>query len=69
MSAESLDKSLDQLLREYLERLPREPDPEADAAEFTRLSYLAHGHSKGWKFNREEIHERGQHARREDRCT
>jgi len=29
------------------------------AAEFKRLSRLAHGDSKGWKFNREEIHDRG----------
>ena len=28
------------------------------AAEFKRLSRLAHGDSKGWKFNREEIYDR-----------
>ena len=33
-------------------------DPAAEAAEFTRLSRLSHGNSRGWKFNREEIHER-----------
>ena len=33
--------------------------PEEIAAEFERLSRLAHGDSKGWKFNREEIHDRG----------
>ena len=68
--AEDLGTSVDQLLRVYLDELAAksrgETDPEANALEFTRLSYLTHGHSKGWKFNREEAHERGQHASRQD---
>ena len=28
------------------------------AAEFERLSYLAGGDARGWKFNREELHGR-----------
>jgi hypothetical protein len=43
--------SAEGLVREYLVRL-------ADADEFERLSKVADGDSRGWKFNREEIHER-----------
>ena len=56
--AEVLGTSVNQLVRDYLEQLAGVSDPVADAAEFTRLSRLSHGDSKGWKFNREEIHER-----------
>jgi hypothetical protein len=59
-SAEALGTSVNQLVREYLERLAGKTDTDsaADAAEFVRLSRLAHGNSRGWKFNRDEIHER-----------
>lgn len=56
--AESLGKSVNQLLREYLEQLAGGKNPEADAEEFARLSRSARGDSRGWKFNREEAHER-----------
>ena len=56
--AEVLGTSVNQLVRDYLAQLAGARDREADAAEFTRLSLLSHGDSKGWKFNREEIHER-----------
>jgi Family of unknown function (DUF6364) len=56
--ADALGTSINQLVREYLERLAGEADPEQDAAEFERLSRLAQGNSRGWKFNREELHER-----------
>jgi len=32
--------------------------PEADAVEFERLSRLANGNSRGWKFDRDEIRDR-----------
>ena len=57
--AEALGTSVNQLVREYLEQLAGKSDPRADAAEFERLSRLAQGNSRGWKFNREELHERG----------
>jgi hypothetical protein len=57
-SAEALGKSVNQLVREYLEQLGGKTDPAADAAEFKRLSLEAKGRSRGWKFNREEIHQR-----------
>jgi hypothetical protein len=56
--AEAPGTSLDRLVREYLEQWARETDPTTNAAEFTRLSRLSHGDSRGWKFDREEIHER-----------
>ena len=56
--AEILGTSVNQLVRNYLEELAGKRDPKAEAAEFTRLSRLSHGNSRGWKFNREEIHER-----------
>jgi hypothetical protein len=51
--AEVLGTSVNQL-----EQLAGKRDPVADAAEFARLSRISHGNSRGWKFNREEIHER-----------
>ena len=54
--AEALGKSLNQLIRDYLQRLAGSDDPEKSIAEFKRLS--GKGHSRGWRFNRNEIHER-----------
>lgn len=56
--AEALGTSVNQLIRDYLEQLTGKTDPNEDAAEFERLSRLAQGNSGGWRFNREEIHER-----------
>ena len=56
--AEILGTSVNQLVREYLEQLAGKTDPNADAAEFEKLSRLARGDSRGWKFDREELHER-----------
>ncbi len=54
--AEALGKSLNQLIRDYLQKLAGGDDPEQNVAEFKRLS--GQGHSRGWRFNRDEIHER-----------
>ena len=56
--AEAMGTSVNQLVREYLEQLVGKTDPDGDAAEFERLSRLAQGDARGWKFNREELHER-----------
>lgn len=56
--AEVMGTSVNQLIRDYLEQLAGKVEPGQDAAEFERLSRLAHGDSRGWKFNREELHER-----------
>lgn len=54
--AEALGKSLNQLIREYLQQLAGGTDIEAELDELRRLS--GKGNSHGWKFNRDEIHER-----------
>jgi antitoxin component of RelBE/YafQ-DinJ toxin-antitoxin module len=56
--AEALGVSLNQLVRDYLDQLAGKSDPNEDAAEFERLSRDSKGDSRGWKFNREELHER-----------
>lgn len=45
-----------EMIREYLETLAGADDPERSIAEFKSLS--GRGHSRGWRFNRHEIHER-----------
>jgi hypothetical protein len=54
--AKALGKSLNQLVRDYLQKLAGGDDAERSIDEFKRLS--GGGHSRGWKFNRDEIHER-----------
>ena len=54
--ADALGKSLNQLIRDYLQGLAGGDDPERSIAEFRSLS--GRGHSRGWRFNRDEIHER-----------
>jgi hypothetical protein len=54
--ADSLGKSLNQLVRDYLQGLAGGDDPERSIAEFKHLS--GQGNSRGWRFNRDEIHER-----------
>jgi len=54
--AEALDKSLNLLIRDYLQTVAGGDDLERSIEEFNRLS--GRGHSHGWRFNRGEIHER-----------
>ncbi len=54
--ADALGKSLNQLIRDYLQTIAGTDDPERSIEELRRLS--GHGHSRGWRFNRDEIHER-----------
>lgn len=54
--AEAVGKSLNQLVRDYLQTVAGGDDPERSIAEFRRLS--GRGHSRGWRFNRDEVHER-----------
>ena len=54
--AQALGKSLNQLIRDYLQKLVGGDDPEQSIEEFRRLS--GKGHSRGWRFDRNEIHER-----------
>jgi hypothetical protein len=54
--AESMGTSIDQLVRDYLERLTSQQSVDDEMKELRRLS--GQGDSRGWKFNRDEIHER-----------
>lgn len=59
--AEALGKSLNQLIRDYLQTVAGGDDAERSIEEFRRLS--GKGHSRGWRFNRDEIHSRHDDAR------
>jgi Family of unknown function (DUF6364) len=54
--ADALGKSLNQLIRDYLQKLAGGDDPDRSIEEFKSLS--GQGHSHGWRFDRNEIHER-----------
>jgi hypothetical protein len=54
--ADALGKSLNQLIRDYLQKLAGGDDPERSIEEFKSLS--GKGNSRGWRFDRDEIHER-----------
>ena len=56
--AEAMGTSVNQLIRQYLEQLAGKTDPNDTAEEFERLSAQSKGNSRGWKFNREELHDR-----------
>jgi hypothetical protein len=49
-------ESLNEVIRDYLEKLAGAEDPERSIKEFEKLS--ARGHSRGWKFNRDDTHQR-----------
>jgi len=54
--AEALGKSLNQMIRDYLQSVASSDDAEQTLKELRELSGT--GNSRGWKFNRDEIHER-----------
>ena len=60
--AEALGKTINQLIRDYMQTVTGGNDPERSIEEFNRLS--GKGHSHGWRFNRDEIHDRQSHERR-----
>ena len=56
--AQAQGKSLNQYIREQLERLTARDDAAGWIAEFERLSRHSKGHARGWRFNRDAAHER-----------
>ena len=54
-AARAMGKSLNQVVREYLEQLAGRDQVERDIAEFRALSPSGR---RSWKFNREEIYDR-----------
>jgi hypothetical protein len=57
-AARAMGKSLNQLVREYLEQLTARDVPRRDVEEIRRLSAEGKGRSRGWRFNRGELHGR-----------
>jgi hypothetical protein len=54
--ASAIGKSLNQLIRDYMQVLAGGADPERSIQEFQNLS--GRGDSRGWRFNRDEVHDR-----------
>lgn len=57
-AAKSMGLSLNQVIRDFLEDLAGGRPASEDIRELKKLSERAKGHSRGWKFDRNEIHER-----------
>ena len=55
--AESMGTSVNQLVRDYLEQLTSPVSLESELEELDRLSEESRGRSRGWKFDRQELHE------------
>jgi hypothetical protein len=56
--AKSMGKSMNQMIRDYLQQMTKPAgDLEKEVEEFRRLSDSGQGHSVGWKFNREEFYD------------
>jgi hypothetical protein len=61
--AQAHGTTLNQLVRDYLQRITGELSPEEVAEEFVRLAKLAPGPADpGYRFDRNAIHERGKQA-------
>lgn len=54
--AAAMGKSLNQLIREDLQRVTQQQYRKQDLDELMSLG--GQGNSRGWKFNRDELHER-----------
>ena len=50
--------SLNQAVRRFLQELAGDESEDADIAEVNELSARSKGHSRGWRFDREAVHER-----------
>ena len=58
MAAQRMGNSLNQAVRDYLEHLAGSADRSQDWANFSQRCLYANGQLQGWRFNREEAHER-----------
>jgi hypothetical protein len=56
--AQAMGKSLNQLVREHLEQITQRDQPARDVGELRDLSMEGGGRSRGWRFDRDELHER-----------
>ena len=57
-SAAALGLSLNQAVRDYLTSLAGRSSADDEIAEVRRLSELAYGDRAGWRFDRDELHQR-----------
>ena len=57
-AAAAMGMSLNQAVREYLKQLAGGGTAEDEIAEMLELSRRAGGRSRGWRFVRDELHER-----------
>jgi hypothetical protein len=57
-AARSIGKSLDQVVGEYLSKLTSCGDAIRDTEEMRRLSAQTGGQARGWKFDRDDLHDR-----------
>jgi hypothetical protein len=57
-SAAAMGKSVNQLVREFLESLTEQGSAEDFERELRQLSARAGGKRRGWRFNRDEAHGR-----------
>jgi antitoxin component of RelBE/YafQ-DinJ toxin-antitoxin module len=57
-AAQSMGMSLNQAVRSYLERLAGRDQLEMEIQAFEESARRTPGRRKGWKFNRDELHER-----------
>lgn len=57
-TAAAMGMSLNQAVRNYLGELAGQSSPVADIAEIEHLSLVAGGNRRGWRFDREHLHER-----------
>ena len=56
--AEAMGKSLNQLIRDYLQELAGGNAARKDVEALRRLTSEGRGRSHGWRFSRDEAHER-----------
>jgi hypothetical protein len=56
--AQARGTSLNQLVRDYLETLVRPRKAGSYSEELRRLTAEGQGRSQGWRFDRDELHER-----------
>jgi hypothetical protein len=57
-AAAAMGKSLNEVVRDYLRSIAKPRSATDDMAELRRLSLGSGGRSRGWKFDREELHGR-----------
>jgi len=56
--ARAMGTSVNQMVRELIERVARWEETEAEIEAFRRSCLSSGGDSRGWRFNRDELHER-----------